>query len=92
MLEHVLLYLVCCGNLQTQVRMNYREEDAPKIANKLAVVEFEVEKLKAENEMPKKNHREDMRNRDRKEVAFMCVVSGSVVFYACVALLARGFV
>lgn len=41
---------------EAAVRRNYKEEDADKIAKKLAVVQLEVEKLKAENDMLKKNH------------------------------------
>jgi hypothetical protein len=39
-----------------------------------------------------KKHREEMRIRDKKEIATMLVVAGCVLMYACVALLTRGFV
>jgi hypothetical protein len=39
-----------------------------------------------------KNHREETRNKDEKEMVIVYVVVGCVLMYACVALLSRGFV
>jgi FtsZ-binding cell division protein ZapB len=52
--------------LQNQVRSNYKEEDVEKLVRKLAELQLEVEKLKADKKMLQTNQREDMTNRDKK--------------------------
>jgi phosphopantothenoylcysteine synthetase/decarboxylase len=73
--------------LQNQIRSNYNEEDVEKLARKLAEVQVEVDKLKAENKMLHTNHREDMRNRDKEDMAFLCVVGSCVMLYACMSIM-----
>jgi succinate dehydrogenase/fumarate reductase flavoprotein subunit len=62
------------------------------LVRKINTMELELQKLQADNKRMQKKHREEMRIRDKKEIATMLVVAGCVLMYACVALLTRGFV
>ena len=75
-------------------RGNSREsEDANvKLVRNIHALELEIEKLRPENKKLRKNHQEEMRNRDRKEMFIVCMLSGCIVLYACVALVIRGSV
>ena len=48
--------------------------------------------LKLQMKEMKRNHRVEMRGRDKKEFLFLLVVAGCVVLYCVCALLVRGFV
>jgi succinate dehydrogenase/fumarate reductase flavoprotein subunit len=62
------------------------------LVRKINTMELELQKLQADNKRMQKKHREEMRIRDKKEIATMLVVAGCVLMYVCVALLTRGFV
>jgi hypothetical protein len=62
------------------------------LVRNVSAMEQELQKLKAQNKRLLKNHREELRNRDRKEIAIVFVVAGCVMMYACVALPTRAFV
>lgn len=46
---------------------------------KVAELEQGLQKLKVEMKKMQKNHREEMRNRDRKEIMIVCVVGACVM-------------
>jgi ribulose 1,5-bisphosphate synthetase/thiazole synthase len=62
------------------------------LVRKINKMELEMQKLQADNKRMQKKHSEEMRIRDKKEIATTLVVAGCVLMYACVALLTRGFV
>jgi hypothetical protein len=76
------------------VRRNFIENEDNKmnLVRNISAMEQELQKLKAENKRLLKNHREELRNRDRKEIDIVFVVVGCVMMYACVALPNRDFV
>jgi hypothetical protein len=61
------------------------------MVRRIAEMEQEIEKLKAENQNMVKKHLLEMRNRDSKELRVVIVVCAFVLVYACVALITRGY-
>jgi hypothetical protein len=59
------------------------------MVRRIAEMEQEIEKLKAENQNMVKKHLLEMRNRDSKELRVVTVVCACVLVYACVALITR---
>ena len=55
-------------------------------------MELELHKSKADKKKVHKNYREELRNRDRKEMMFVFVVAACIVMYAFGALITRIFV
>ncbi|CAM0944518.1 unnamed protein product [Alopecurus aequalis] len=68
------------------------EEENVKLVRKIAEVEAELQREKTMNRKLQKNHMEELRYRDRKEMMLLFVVSVCVVMYACSALVIRAFV
>ena len=68
------------------------EDLALSFAKKLSELELELKKEKAENKKMLRNHREQMRMRDKKEIIYVVVIACCMVFYACICLVVRGFV
>ena len=58
---------------------------------KLAELELELQKMKGNKNKMAKNHREEMRNKDRKEMMIFVVIAACIVMYECVALITKGF-
>ena len=74
------------------MRRNGREQDAEKLLKKMAKVEEDLVHLKVENKRIQKNHTEEIRTRDRKEVVTLVLVAACVLVYVYVALATRCFV
>ena len=62
------------------------------LVGKIGELELEVQKLKADKKKIEKKHREEIRNRDRKEVAMVALVATCIALYCIVALMIRGYV
>jgi hypothetical protein len=56
---------------------------------KLAELEHEIEKLKAEKKHLVKKHLEEMKARDGNESRFFCVLCACVLVYACLSMISR---
>ena len=66
------------------------EEENLKLLSKIGELERELQGEKTEKRRMQKNHIEEMRYRDKKEMVVFCVLSACVVLYACIALVTRG--
>ena len=63
------------------------EYDNVKLVRKVVQMELEIKKSKAHKKKMRKNHREEPKNRYRKEIMFVFVVAACIVMYAFVALI-----
>lgn len=75
----------------TRKRIQLEEYNA-KIEKKLNLTEIELQSVKAANKELKKNHKDEIRRRDRREMMIFASVGTFVVVYALGALIVRGFV
>jgi cell division protein FtsB len=66
-------------------------DDNTLLVRRIAELEQEIGKLKAENQNLVKTHLLEMRNRGSKELRVVTVVCACVLVYTCVVLITRGY-
>ena len=71
-------------------RCVYVAEDNRKLLNKIAELENELQREKADKRNLLKIHRAKMRFRDKTEMMLLCVATACVLIYASIALVIRG--